>query len=152
MKKKKSFQMIKYQICKHVNSYSHVLLQAFVDLWLDKFDSIGSAGSRKLSALALCILLQLPAPWLLQRLTPIFAHITSVWYQVRGKLLLHSMLSQPSRSMCVCKLTHGWRESTCGRFFSVGSNVVSVLCTGGGLTDRWAVVWVRLLQLREARR
>ena len=64
-------------------------LEAFVDLWLERFDTIQSMGSRKLSALALCLLLQLPAPWILRHLTGIVANITSVWYEVRPDLFAH---------------------------------------------------------------
>ena len=59
------------------------LLLALVDLWLDKFDSIGRPGARKLSALALCVLLAAPVPQLLERLQLIVAHVTSVWFEVR---------------------------------------------------------------------
>ena len=60
------------------------LLLALVDLWLDKFDSIGQPGARKLSALALCVLLTAPLPALLERLELIVTHITSVWFEVRS--------------------------------------------------------------------
>lgn len=59
------------------------LLLALVDLWLDKFDSIGQPGARKLSALALCVLLTAPLPPLLERVELISAHVTSVWFEVR---------------------------------------------------------------------
>jgi hypothetical protein len=53
-----------------------------VDLWLDRFDGISLKAGRKLSALALCLLLRYPAPWVLSQLTCIVAHITAVWYEV----------------------------------------------------------------------
>lgn len=63
---------------------SQRLLLALVDLWLDKFDSIGSLPSRKLSALALCMLLPAPMPAILTRLEIFVAHITAVWFEVEG--------------------------------------------------------------------
>lgn len=59
------------------------LLLAFLDRWLDKFDSIGTPAARKLSALALCNVLTLPVTLILDRLDPIAAHLTSVWFEVR---------------------------------------------------------------------
>ena len=59
------------------------LLLAFLDRWLDKFDSIGTPAARKLSALALCNVLTLPVTPILDRLDPIAAHLTSVWFEVR---------------------------------------------------------------------
>ena len=59
------------------------LLLAFLDRWLDKFDSIGTPAARKLSALALCKVLTLPVTPILDRLDPIAAHLTSVWFEVR---------------------------------------------------------------------
>ena len=64
-----------------------------LDLWLDKFDSIGQPAARKLSALALCVLLPAPLPGLLERLELIATHITSVWFEVRGALAFLSSLS-----------------------------------------------------------
>lgn len=58
------------------------LLLSLVDLWLDKFDSIGQPAARKLSALALCVLLTAPLPALLERLELLVTHITSVWFEV----------------------------------------------------------------------
>ena len=49
---------------------------------LDRFDTIGAAPARKLSALAMCVLLTLPMPALLERLDSIIPHITSVWLEV----------------------------------------------------------------------
>ena len=60
------------------------LLLAFLDRWLDKFDSIGTPAARKLSALALCNVLTLPLPSVLERLDPIAAHLTAVWFEVRS--------------------------------------------------------------------
>lgn len=58
------------------------LLLGFLDRWLDKFDAIGTPAARKLSALALCNLLTLPVPSVLQCLDPIAAHLTAVWFEV----------------------------------------------------------------------
>ena len=58
------------------------LLLGFLDRWLDKFDAIGTPAARKLSALALCNVLTLPLPSLLQRLDSIAAHLTAVWFEV----------------------------------------------------------------------
>lgn len=52
---------------------------------LDRFDSIGAPAARKLSALALCMLLTLPMPALLERMDSIIPHITSVWFEVRNR-------------------------------------------------------------------
>lgn len=60
------------------------LLLAFLDRWLDKFDSIGTAAARKLSALALCNVLTLPVAPILDRLDSIAAHLTAVWFEVRS--------------------------------------------------------------------
>ncbi|KAL3150483.1 hypothetical protein ABBQ32_000305 [Trebouxia sp. C0010 RCD-2024] len=60
------------------------LLLGFLDRWLDKFDAIGTPAARKLSALALCNLLTLPLPSILQRLDPIAAHLTAVWFEIEG--------------------------------------------------------------------
>ncbi len=57
-------------------------LLALVDVWLDKFDNIGVPHARKLSALAMCVLLTVPVPALLDRLEPIAGCITSVWFEV----------------------------------------------------------------------
>lgn len=58
------------------------LLLGFLDRWLDKFDAIGTPAARKLSALALCNVLTLPMPSILDRLDPIAAHLTAVWFEV----------------------------------------------------------------------
>ncbi len=71
------------------------LLLAFLDRWLDKFDSIGTPAARKLSALALCNVLTLPVTPILDRLDPIAAHLTSVWFEVRP-------LTHRSRIFCSC--------------------------------------------------
>ncbi|DBA79077.1 hypothetical protein WJX77_002150 [Trebouxia sp. C0004] len=60
------------------------LLLAFLDRWLDKLDSIGTPAARKLSALALCNVLTLPVTPILDRLDPIAAHLTSVWFEIEG--------------------------------------------------------------------
>lgn len=62
------------------------LLLGFLDKWLDKFDAIGTPAARKLSALALCNVLTLPVPSILQRLDPIAAHLTAVWFEVHMHL------------------------------------------------------------------
>lgn len=56
--------------------------EAFVELWLERFDSIPSLGARKLSALALCRLLASPMAWIQSHLTAIVTNITSVWFEV----------------------------------------------------------------------
>lgn len=56
---------------------SQVLL-ALLDRWLDKFDSVSSAGARRLSALALCVALTIPLPAVLDRLDVIAACLTAV--------------------------------------------------------------------------
>ena len=48
-----------------------------------RFDSIGAPHARKLSGLALCQLLTLPLPAILERLELIAACLTSVWFEVR---------------------------------------------------------------------
>ncbi|KAL4857594.1 Importin-11 [Chlorella vulgaris] len=67
------------------------LLLALVDLWLDKFDSIGQPAARKLSALALCVLLTAPLPPLLERVELIATHITSVWFELEGSDLANTL-------------------------------------------------------------
>jgi hypothetical protein len=91
------------------------LLLALVDLWLDKFDSIGQPGARKLSALALCVLLTAPLPALLERLELIVTHITSVWFEVRSLALSSTPARLPA---CLpawpapCSRPHGILPST----------------------------------------
>ena len=79
------------------------LLLALVDLWLDKFDSIGHPGARKLSALALCVLLTAPLPALLERLELIVTHITSVWFEVHSLANSSTPAGQP---VCLPGLSH----------------------------------------------
>ena len=55
---------------------------AVTDLWLDKFDCMASPYSRKLHALAICLLLTVPSGGMLYRLEGILAHISSVWFEV----------------------------------------------------------------------
>ncbi len=62
----------------------HALLVSYVDFWMDRFDSIGSAHARKLAALAACQLLTLPVPALLQRLDVLLPTISSVVVEVGG--------------------------------------------------------------------
>ena len=61
------------------------LLKASLDIWLDKFDSIGTPAARKLSAFALCSALTLPASCILEKLDPIAAHVTAVWFEVSSE-------------------------------------------------------------------
>lgn len=97
----KSASLLQVATCRHYHPPAHCappleqppaavpaqqLLLAVVDLWLDKFDSIGNPAARKLSALALCALLPAPLPGLLERLELIATHITSVWFEVGGWL------------------------------------------------------------------
>jgi len=49
---------------------------------LDRYDTIGAPTARKLSALALCVLLTLPLPALLERLDVILPHVTGTWLEV----------------------------------------------------------------------
>ena len=49
---------------------------------LDRYDTIGAPSARKLSALALCVLLTLPMPALLDRLEVMLPHVTSTWLEV----------------------------------------------------------------------
>jgi hypothetical protein len=49
---------------------------------LDRYDTIGAPSARKLSALALCVLLTLPLPALLERLEVMLPHVTSTWLEV----------------------------------------------------------------------
>ena len=58
------------------------VLLAFLDKWLDRFDSIGTPAARKLSALALCNVLAMPVPSVLERLDGIAAHLTAVYFEV----------------------------------------------------------------------
>lgn len=51
---------------------------AFLDLWMDQFDSIASESTRKLSACALSSLLTLPLPGILKRLDSLLANMTTV--------------------------------------------------------------------------
>ena len=58
------------------------VLLALLDRWLDKFDSVSSAGARRLSALALCVALTVPLPAVLDRLDIIAACLTAVAAEV----------------------------------------------------------------------
>ena len=96
----------------HLASTGEQLLLGFLDRWLDKFDAIGTPAARKLSALALCNVLTLPVPSLLQRLDPIAAHLTAVWFEVNPPSIttsIHSILlkdiirpQSSARKHCVC--------------------------------------------------
>ena len=61
---------------------------------LDRYDTIGAPSARKLSALALCVLLTLPLPALLERLDVILPHVTGTWLEV-------------------CRFCGGWRCLCC---------------------------------------
>lgn len=114
------------------------LLLALVDIWLDKFDSIGQPAARKLSALALAVLLTAPLPPLLERLELVVTHITSVWFEVGGcacggragrggagwKCTAGHALELPSR------FHRGCPGSTCP---AVRVTQYSVVTTGGGV-------------------
>jgi hypothetical protein len=56
---------------------------AYLDCWLENFDRIGSPGARKLSALALCNLLGLSVPVVIQRFGELVSVITGTYYEVR---------------------------------------------------------------------
>ena len=58
------------------------VLLALLDRWLDRFDSVSSAGARRLSALALCVALTVPLPAVLDRLDVIAACLTAVAAEV----------------------------------------------------------------------
>lgn len=60
----------------------HALLLTYVDFWMDKFDCIGSAHARKLSALAACQLLTLPVQGLPPKADILLPAISSVVLQV----------------------------------------------------------------------
>ena len=77
------------------------LLLGFLDRWLDKFDAIGTPAARKLSALALCNVLTLPMPSVLDRLDPIAAHLTAVWFEVHGACVHDGLYGAG-----LCHLTH----------------------------------------------
>lgn len=64
------------------NSGSQPALEAFLDFWIERFDSLPSLSARKLSALALCRLLLVAHPWVLNQMTDIVTNITSVWFEV----------------------------------------------------------------------
>lgn len=74
------------------------VLLAFLDKWLDRFDSIGTPAARKLSALALCNVLPMPVPSVLERLDGIAAHLTAVYFEVRNTEELHIGFA----SVCSC--------------------------------------------------
>ena len=78
------------------------LLLALLDLWLERFDSIGQPASRKLGALALCVLLTLPLPAVLERLEAMVTHITAVWFEVGRRVGVQGV---GRRGVCVfCKV------------------------------------------------
>jgi hypothetical protein len=55
---------------------------AFVDLWLENFERIGSRGARKLSGLALCNLFGLGLQAILTRLSEVIAAVTGIYFEV----------------------------------------------------------------------
>eukprot|EP00890_Picochlorum_soloecismus_P003878 jgi/Picsp_1/4491/NSC_06712-R1_armadillo beta-catenin-like repeat-containing protein len=57
---------------------------ALLDLWLEKFDSIGPTAARKLAALGLISLLDLHLPGVLERLDEIMSHAIAVWHEIEG--------------------------------------------------------------------
>lgn len=63
----------------------HALLLTYVDFWMDKFDSIGSAHARKLAALAACQLLTLPIQGLPSKADVLLPAISEVILEVRCK-------------------------------------------------------------------
>lgn len=60
------------------------LFLGLLDVWIDRFDSISSPPSRKISALALCALLTAPVPGVLSRVGGIAACVTAVWFELEG--------------------------------------------------------------------
>ncbi len=77
---------------------------------LDRYDTIGAPSARKLSALALCVLLTLPLPALLERLDVILPHVTGTWLEVckpcHGLPLALPVLDRPLRRMQRLQLMH----------------------------------------------
>lgn len=68
------------------SSEEEVLLLQYIDHWLDKIDFIPQAAGRKLSALALCVLITLPiGPGLLHRLGAILGVISGVWFELESE-------------------------------------------------------------------
>lgn len=63
---------------------AHKLLLAYLDVWLEKFDSIGHTAARKLNALALCVLLTIPVPFLQKYFHDIVVHVSAVWFEIEG--------------------------------------------------------------------
>lgn len=57
---------------------------ALLDLWLEKFDSIGQTAARKLAALGLVSLLDLHLPGVLKRLDEIISDAIAVWHEIEG--------------------------------------------------------------------
>jgi hypothetical protein len=60
------------------------LLSALLDAWTDGFDALASSRARKLCAVAMCRLLALPSPALLDALEPLLVCITGVWSELEG--------------------------------------------------------------------
>ena len=88
---------------------------------LDRYDTIGAPSARKLSALALCVLLTLPLPALLERLDVIMPHITGTWLEVRTLVL--PILERPTcglhcRSKRAPLLSHNRLADALGRGWS----------------------------------
>lgn len=80
------------------------LLLGFLDRWLDKFDAIGTPAARKLSALALCNVITLPVSSVLQRLDPIAAHLTAVWFEVHPHISSLALAVPAATSPCTVSL------------------------------------------------
>ncbi|BBN14841.1 importin-11 [Marchantia polymorpha subsp. ruderalis] len=64
-----------------VTSTDQSALFLFFDAWLDKIDSLTTLGKRKVCALALCVLLTLREPQILDRLEQILSVCTSVLHE-----------------------------------------------------------------------
>jgi hypothetical protein len=69
-------------------------LLALLDLWLDRFDTIGQPQARKLNALAMCVLLTLPLPSVLARLELIAGCLTAVWFEVSALYCMPALCAE----------------------------------------------------------
>ncbi|GAX73146.1 hypothetical protein CEUSTIGMA_g599.t1 [Chlamydomonas eustigma] len=68
----------------HFTDPAHHLLSRFICVWVGGFDSLASTSGRKLCCLALCSLLSIPSPAVLQSLAEIVVCITGVWSETEG--------------------------------------------------------------------
>jgi hypothetical protein len=69
-----------------LSSSEELLLLQYIDHWIDKIDCISQAAGRKLSALALCVLITLPiGPGLLHRLGAILGVISGIWFELESE-------------------------------------------------------------------